>query len=105
MKTNQTDKATAIESLIKLAGINLQQNPTNQAEALLDGLRRLETEHAALVDYKEACEKFVEFLNSLPRGWLGKTSGDVGLLNDAYLQESKAKRNLAAVREGKAVQS
>lgn len=59
-------------------------------------------EHAALEEYKEACEKFVGFPHSLPKGWLGKTTGDVGLLNDAYLQEAKAKRTLEQIRNGKA---
>ncbi len=27
----------------------------------------------------------LQFFASLPRGWLGKTSADVGLLNDFYL--------------------
>src|SRR5579859_1340843 len=26
------------------------------------------------------------FLDSLPRGWLGKTSGDIGALNDFYIK-------------------
>ena len=32
------------------------------------------------------------FLKSLPTGWLGRTSGDVGLLNDAYLASGRAIR-------------
>lgn len=27
---------------------------------------------------------FLSFLDSLPEGWLGKTVGDIALLNDAY---------------------
>jgi hypothetical protein len=44
----------------------------------------------ALPDYKEAADKFNAFLDSLPEGWLGKTSGDIGLLNDAFLAYSRA---------------
>lgn len=31
-----------------------------------------------------------EFLDSLPKGWLGKTSGDVGALNDFYIKSKLA---------------
>lgn len=30
-------------------------------------------------------QQFLDFLASLPPGWLGKTTGDRGLLNDAYI--------------------
>ena len=31
-----------------------------------------------------------KFLDSLPEGWLGKTTGDVGALNDFYIQSGRA---------------
>jgi hypothetical protein len=33
----------------------------------------------------EACVHALTFLESLPPGWLAKTSGDVAALNDFYL--------------------
>lgn len=39
----------------------------------------------AAPDLSHALQLHVAFLNSLGNGWLGRTSGDVGLLNDAYL--------------------
>lgn len=35
---------------------------------------------------KGALLLLLRFLRTLPTGWLGKTSGDVGLLNEAYIQ-------------------
>jgi hypothetical protein len=49
--------------------------------------------HAALLEYKQAAELFEEFMATLPRGWLGKTCGDIGLLNQAYLTMRKAKHD------------
>lgn len=43
--------------------------------------------HEALVG---ALKLHLQFLDSLPSGWLGKTTGDVGLLNDAYIASSKS---------------
>jgi len=40
-----------------------------------------------------ALKLHLAFLKTLPPGWLGKTSGDVGLLNDAYLASEKALKN------------
>lgn len=31
-------------------------------------------------------QQFLDFLNTLPPGWLGKTVADIGLLNDAYVE-------------------
>jgi len=45
---------------------------------------------AAAPELLEALRLHLEFLKSLPRGWLGKTSGDVGALNDAYLAGNRA---------------
>lgn len=33
---------------------------------------------------------FLRFMNTLPQGWLGRTSGDVGLLNEAFLASTAA---------------
>lgn len=38
----------------------------------------------------KAVQLALDFLDSLPSGWLGKTSGDVGLLNDFYLTAKPA---------------
>lgn len=32
-----------------------------------------------------ALQLHLDFLASLPAGWLGKTTGDIGLLNEAYI--------------------
>lgn len=45
---------------------------------------------AAAPELLEALNLAHEFLNSLPEGWLGKTSGDIGALNDFYLTSRKA---------------
>lgn len=29
------------------------------------------------------------FLDSLPQGWLGKTTGDIGVLNDFYIKSAR----------------
>lgn len=34
-------------------------------------------------------QQFIDFLASLPTGWLGKTVADVGLLNTAYIEARK----------------
>ena len=36
-----------------------------------------------------ALKLHLAFLNSLPPGWIGHTSGDVGLLNEAYLSSRR----------------
>lgn len=46
-----------------------------------------------ILDAIEALLCIEEFLNSLPKGWLGKTSGDVGALNDFYISYGKAKKD------------
>lgn len=47
---------------------------------------------AALPRIIEALDLHLAFLDSLPKGWLANTSGDVGLLNDAYIATGKAFR-------------
>jgi len=54
-----------------------------EIQGLRDAADRLEKTEKAL-------ELHLQFLASLPKGWLGKTCGDVGLLNDAYLASSAA---------------
>lgn len=39
---------------------------------------------------REALELHLAFLKTLNSGWLGKTTGDIGLLNAAYLASTKA---------------
>lgn len=84
MKTN-------IEALIKLAGINLQDSPTNTAEALLDGLLNLETELAALNAVAEAAKVVTD-----KAGWVAN-------VNPAHEGNgnrlAKALANLAAIRK------
>lgn len=45
---------------------------------------------SAAPELLEALELHLAFLKSLPHGWLGKTCGDVGALNDAYLKGNAA---------------
>lgn len=47
----------------------------NSNAALIERIRKLEA----------ALQLHLNFLDSLPSGWLGKTTGDIGLLNDAYI--------------------
>lgn len=54
--------------------------------------------HAALEMHREAADLFKQFLESLPKGWLGKTTGDVGLLNEAYIKLGKARAALALAK-------
>lgn len=39
---------------------------------------------------EKALRLHLDFLDSLPEGWLSKTVGDVGLLNEAYIASAKA---------------
>lgn len=54
----------------------------------------VQTQVDALVDriclLEKALELHLAFLATLPVGWLAHTSGDVGLLNDAYIASRKA---------------
>jgi hypothetical protein len=52
---------------------------------------------ASAPELLEALELHLKFLKSLPPGWLGKTSGDVGCLNEAYV---KSERAIAKVKGG-----
>lgn len=45
---------------------------------------------AAAPELLAALRLHLAFLKSLPHGWLGKTCGDIGALNDAYLTGNKA---------------
>jgi hypothetical protein len=45
---------------------------------------------AKLAEYKEAAEMFKGFLDTLPNGWLGRTVGDIGMLNQAYIKYRSA---------------
>lgn len=40
---------------------------------------------AVSINLLKSVRLFMEFLDSLPAGWLGKTCCDIGVLNDAYL--------------------
>lgn len=40
-----------------------------------------------------------EFLHSLPNGWLGKTTGDVGALNDFYVKSRAVMRNVVKIEK------
>lgn len=66
-----------------------------RAKLIVDAVNQ----HDALNEYREACDMFIAFLRSLPQGWLGKTVGDIGLLNEAYLKQASAQSALAKVRE------
>lgn len=37
-----------------------------------------------------------DFLDSLPNGWLGKTTGDVGALNDFYIKSKPILKGIEA---------
>jgi hypothetical protein len=63
---------------------------TKRVRTTLDVLHRrrydlfaLTTEENAKL--RHALQLHIDFLDSLPRGWLGRTVADIGLLNDAYL--------------------
>jgi len=56
-----------------------------------ENLRRAQL--AKLNEALEALQLAHVFLDSLPHGWLAKTSGDVGALNDFYIKSAKALRN------------
>ena len=45
-----------------------------------------------------AINYILDFLDSLPKGWLAKTSGDIGAFNDFYC--SAPVRKLTAERKG-----
>lgn len=51
-------------------------------------INKLETQNKDLLETISMIEKF---LNSLPEGWLGKTTGDVKALNDFYCNLRKIK--------------
>jgi len=55
-----------------------KQNMTNEKERQ-DRCKELE----------KTLTLFLDFLDSLPAGWLGKTTGDIGLLNEAYISARK----------------
>lgn len=40
-------------------------------------------------DLEKTLQLYLDFLGSLPNGWLGRTSGDIGLLNEAYIASRK----------------
>ena len=80
-----------IESVCQLPVGTHKRRPTRQEKA---DMRLI----AAAPELLDALRLHLEFLSSVPKGWLGKTSGDIGALNDAYLTGNKA---LAKV-EGKA---
>lgn len=65
----------------------LAKGTKSQKEANAAFIVRACNAHELLV---EALKLHLAFLDSLPEGWLGKTTGDVGLLNDAYIASSKA---------------
>lgn len=50
---------------------------------------------AKIMELLAAFEFAHKFLDSLPSGWLGKTSGDVGALNDFYAASHKARAAIA----------
>lgn len=50
---------------------------------------------SAVPELLKALKMHQDFLSSLPKGWLAKTTGDIGLLNDAYLVGVKAQRKAA----------
>ena len=49
---------------------------------------------AAAPELLEGLKLFMKFLDSLPEGWLGKTVGDIGCLNEAYIVSGKALRKV-----------
>lgn len=51
---------------------------------------------AASKDLLDALNLAHEFLDSLPEGWLGKTTGDIGVLNDFYLLSRRIQDKMKA---------
>lgn len=45
--------------------------------------------YAVAPELLSVCKLAHKFLDSLPVGWLGKTTGDIGTLNDFYIESSK----------------
>lgn len=43
-------------------------------------------------DWKRCAKLAYDFLDSLPNGWLAHTSGNVGLLNEFYIEYKKTQR-------------
>jgi hypothetical protein len=82
------------------ASHNPKEKITAETRANAKLIVRACNEHEARVAYTEACELFVQFLGTLPKGWLGKTTGDIGLLNEAYLAQSRARAALAKAQRG-----
>ena len=104
MKTNETKhtpgewhRTTAPNGDIQICTVNKGDEPngivatvrkaswTNKKEA--EANARLLSASPELL---ESLELFIAFMASLNPGWLGKTTGDIGLLNDAYLLSAKA---------------
>jgi hypothetical protein len=42
-----------------------------------------------IAQLETALQLHLDFLASLPKGWLGHTTADIGLLNDAYIASRK----------------
>lgn len=76
-------------------------NERNKFSAHFQGLKRHisqeELEANALLTSQapkmlEAINLIDGFLDSLPEGWLGKTSGNIGLLNDYFIERNRIMR-------------
>lgn len=55
-----------------------------------DLVQKIVSDNAKITKLTRALELHLQFLASLPPGWLAHTTGDVGLLNDAYLASRDA---------------
>lgn len=64
-----------------------------QARNQLESLHGINPD--AVADLLEAFDLAHAFLDSLPEGWLGKTTGDVGALNDFYLKSREIRAAIA----------
>lgn len=49
----------------------------------------LASQQKRIEELENALQLHLDFLGSLPEGWLGKTCGDIGLLNEAYIASRK----------------
>ena len=56
---------------------------------------------ALLIEAINTIEHIDKFLNSLPKGWLGKTNGDIGELNNYYCAKRRLEHNILKSAEGK----
>lgn len=61
----------------------------NKVKKALGWPEELQKANSRIKQLEANLQQFLGFFDTLPAGWLGKTTGDIGLLNNAY---SEARR-------------